>query len=187
MLVSIYEILAGMFVFFGVIAFIVVVIGFVGSFFRDWSRNLRKRDNTHIFVENKNPEGLNTGDCAIRGISHLLNQDWDTTYDGLIKIGKSRKQLPNNIDVMKVYLKKFGYIYIPDDGGKLSVRKFLKNKHKKYLLHCYKKKSHTSHAVYVNDGVFIDSYDSRYYYMIGHFFKLYDEEPKENKEETNVS
>ncbi len=58
---------------------------------------------------NLNPRGLHTGDCVIRGIALLEDQDWDTTFIGLCFITLEYYELPDVNDIWREYLRRRGY------------------------------------------------------------------------------
>lgn len=47
-----------------------------------------------FIYSNLNPLNLTVGDCVVRAISALLNQDWDTTYIGLATKGYEMADMP---------------------------------------------------------------------------------------------
>ena len=178
---NVYELLALMIIMFGMMIFVYIMLSIGNRAFKIGRNRKRNADNTNLYVENLNPKEQYTGDCAIRGVARLLRISWDEAFEELFKVAKVEKKLPNNTDVMTKYLKDFGYIYVKDDGG-MPLRKFLKYKHGEYLIVCWSKKSNLSHGVFVNDGVFADTFNSRNYYMIGYYFKMFEETKKTNEE-----
>ena len=69
---------------------------------------------------NANPQQKQVGDCVIRAISTVLNQDWETTYIGLAIQGFMMSDMPSSDSVWNEYLKSKGlarYIvprYLPE-------------------------------------------------------------------------
>ena len=53
---------------------------------------------------NPNPQGNRVGDCTIRAISKLLNQDWNTTYIELCLQGYILKDMPSANNIWGSYL-----------------------------------------------------------------------------------
>lgn len=59
---------------------------------------------------NPNPCGKSVGDCVIRGISKVMRQSWDDTYDDLCLMGKKMCDMPSSNAVWAEYLKDNGFI-----------------------------------------------------------------------------
>ena len=57
---------------------------------------------------NANPQQKQVGDCVIRAISTVLNQDWETTYIGLAIQGFMMSDMPSSDSVWNEYLKTKG-------------------------------------------------------------------------------
>lgn len=107
---------------------------------------------------NPNPEGNYVGDCSVRAISKLLDQDWDTTYWGLAITGSIVKDMPPSKKVIGTYLRNNGFTrkaipsICPDC---YSVRQFAQDYPDGiYLL------ATDSHVVTVIFGDYFDSWDS---------------------------
>ena len=111
----------------------------------------------YIFF-NPNPSKKLVGDCVIRGISKLTNQDWKTVHTELCVQSYSMDDIPSSNAVWGALLYKKGYRnhVIPDTCPNCySVRQFcLENPNGKYLL------ATGSHVVAVKDGDYYDTWDS---------------------------
>jgi hypothetical protein len=69
------------------------------------------------FVQyNPNPVRKLVGDCVIRAISKVTNQDWETTYMNIVLQGYSMHDMPSSNDVWGTYLAEHGFkrYVIPD-------------------------------------------------------------------------
>lgn len=107
---------------------------------------------------NTNPYGKRVGDCVIRAISTVLNEKWDTVYDGLCKEGKSVKDMPSSNAVWGNYLKSRGfYRYaIPNTCPDCySIKDFCEDHPIGRYVLCT-----GSHAVASIDGFYFDTWDS---------------------------
>lgn len=63
-----------------------------------------------VFVYyNANKDKKIVGDCVVRAISTLLNQDWDTTYLGIVIQGYIDADMPSGDSVWGNYLRYKGY------------------------------------------------------------------------------
>lgn len=106
---------------------------------------------------NPNPCGKVTSDCAIRAVSKVTGDDWDTTYIKLCAIGFLRCDLPNADDCWGAYLRELGFRRgaLPDCPECVTVREFAdEHPHDSYVL------ATGSHAVAVVDGDYFDAWDS---------------------------
>lgn len=107
---------------------------------------------------NPNPKGNLVGDCVIRSISKLTNQDWDTTYIDIILQGFAMKDMPSSNAVWAAYLLENGYQrkVIPNTCPDCYTVNDFANEHPqgKYLL------AIGTHVVAVEDGNYYDSWDS---------------------------
>ena len=87
---------------------------------------------------NPNPSGKRVGDCVIRGISFLTEQDWEKTYIKIVMQGFAMFDMPSSNAVWSEYLRKCGYkkFVIPDACPKCyTVKNFCEdNSSGKYLL-----------------------------------------------------
>lgn len=107
---------------------------------------------------NENPYDKLVGDCTVRAISTFLNQDWDTTYIGLVVEGFIVKDMPNSNAVLGSYLmnRRCTKELIPNTCPNCyTVRDFC-NYHplRDYLL------ATGSHVIAVHNGDYYDTYDS---------------------------
>lgn len=58
---------------------------------------------------NANPLGKHTNDCTVRGISLLMDIDWDTAYLKLVMEGFLLRNMPDNNITWGSFLRKQGY------------------------------------------------------------------------------
>lgn len=111
-----------------------------------------------FIYRNLNPLNLTVGDCVVRAISALLNQDWDTTYTDLADEGREMADMPSANRVWGAYLKRNGFkrYVIPNTCPDCyTVRQFAgEHPHGRYLL------SVDSHVVAVINGDYYDTWDS---------------------------
>lgn len=111
---------------------------------------------------NPNPHKKRVGDCTVRAISKLLNQDWDTTFLGLCLQGFIMADMPSANSVWGEYLRKKGFRRreVPDicpDCFSMPefVNEFAANHPRgNYLLALF------GHVVCLKDGVIYDTWDS---------------------------
>ena len=107
---------------------------------------------------NPNPTGNYVGDCVIRAVSKLTNQDWDDTYIALALCGFMLKDMPSANHVWGTYLKGRGYHRhaIPDTCPECySISEFCEDHPQgSYML------ATGTHVVAIEDGDYYDSWDS---------------------------
>lgn len=107
---------------------------------------------------NPNPNGRFVGDCTIRAICKLTEQDWDSVYAATAFQGFLAKDMPSGNATWGSYLKRLGYKkkFIPEECPDwYSVKSFcLDNPHGRYLLVL------DQHVVTVVDGDYYDTWDS---------------------------
>ena len=107
---------------------------------------------------NPNPAGRFVGDCTIRAICKLTDQDWDSVYVATSLEGFIKKDMPSGNSTWGAYLKRLGYIrhIIPNTCPDCySVRDFcLDHSIGRYLL------ALDQHVVTVVDGDYYDTWDS---------------------------
>jgi len=107
---------------------------------------------------NPNPAGRFVGDCTIRAICKLTDQDWDSVYVATSLEGFIKKDMPSGNSTWGAYLKRLGYIrhIIPNTCPDCySVRDFcLEHSVGRYLL------ALDQHVVTVVDGDYYDTWDS---------------------------
>lgn len=115
---------------------------------------------------NPNPFGRRVGDCAVRAVSAVLDQDWEKTYIDLCIQAFLVGDLPNSNAVLDTYLKKnkFKRYTLPDCPDCYTVNDFCKqNPSGVYVL------GTGTHTVAVINGCHMDAWDSgdeiiMYYY-----------------------
>lgn len=107
---------------------------------------------------NPNPAGKRVGDCAIRALSYVLNQDWKTTYLQLVEIGLEMGDLPSSNSVWGALLHQNGFrrYIIPNECSDCySIIDFcIDHPHGIYIL------ATGTHVVAVNNGKYYDTWDS---------------------------
>ena len=107
---------------------------------------------------NPNPKGRFVGDCTIRAICKLTNQDWDTVYAATTFQGFLAKDMPSGNATWGAYLHKIGYSrgFIPDDRlGRYTVKDFCRDHPSGGFLLVL-----DQHVVTVEDGDYYDTWDS---------------------------
>lgn len=107
---------------------------------------------------NPNPNNRFVGDCTIRAICKLTEQDWDTVYAGTTFEGFIAKDMPSGNSVWGSYLDRLGYVRrgLPDTCPfRYTVKDFCRD-HPigRFLL------SLDQHVVAVVDGDYYDTWDS---------------------------
>lgn len=107
---------------------------------------------------NANPIHKHVGDCTVRAISTALNQNWETTYIGLIVEGFVMCDMPSANHVWGMYLKNKGFTrhiisnVCPDC---YTVSDFCRdNPYGTFIL------AISGHVVAVIDGDYYDTWDS---------------------------
>lgn len=107
---------------------------------------------------NPNPAARLVGDCTIRAICKLTDQDWDSVYVATSVEGFIKKDMPSGNSTWGAYLKRLGYTrhIIPNTCPDCySVRDFcLDHSTGRYLL------ALDQHVVTVVDGDYYDTWDS---------------------------
>lgn len=112
-----------------------------------------------MYIEhNVNPANKRVGDCVIRAISTVLEQDWDSIYIDVILEGFAVKDMPSSNYVWGNYLVKKGFkrIAIPNSCPKCYTVKDFANDHQqgRYVL------ATGTHVVAVINGNYLDTWDS---------------------------
>ena len=119
---------------------------------------------------NPNPANRFVGDCTVRAICKLTEQDWDTVYVGTAFQGFMAKDMPSGNATWGAYLRRQGYIrqIIPNSCPDCyTVKDFCRdNPRGRFLL------ALDQHVVAVVDGDYYDTWDSGneipiYYWMKG--------------------
>lgn len=109
-------------------------------------------------VYNANPIGRQVGDCTVRAISKVTNQDWEQAYSGMALEGFVMADMPSANHVWGAYLKRHGFTrhIIPDTCPDCyTVNDFCRDHpHGMFLL------ALSGHVVAVQDGDFYDTWDS---------------------------
>lgn len=107
---------------------------------------------------NPNPANKLVGDCVIRAISKLTNQDWESTYLDICAQGLKMHDMPSSNRVWERYLisKGFKRTLLPDTCPDCyTVRDFCDDYSiGKFLL------AIGTHVVAVEDGDYYDTWDS---------------------------
>lgn len=107
---------------------------------------------------NPNPIAARVGDCTIRAISKVLDQDWEDTYMDLCALGLAMCDLPSANSVWGAYLRGRGYrrYLIPDECPDCYTVNDFTSEHKRggYILVT------NGHVVAVVGGHYYDSWDS---------------------------
>lgn len=108
---------------------------------------------------NLNPVGKKVGDCTIRALSMATGKSWDIVYMDLCEIGFDLKCMPNDDEVLKVFLErnKFERVSIKvTKGSKRPTVQSFTSEHKDgvYILRV------ANHVVTVKDGLYHDTWDS---------------------------
>lgn len=107
---------------------------------------------------NANPAGRQVGDCTVRAVSKVLDEDWEQSYSGMALQGFMLCDMPSANHVWGAYLRSKGFErhIIPDTCPDCySVKDFCKDHPKgKFLL------ALSGHVVCVIDGNYFDTWDS---------------------------
>lgn len=107
---------------------------------------------------NPNPDKKLVGDCVIRAVSKVTNQDWKTTYINIVLQGFIMHDMPTSNAVWGAYLysKGFKRAVIPNTCPDCyTVKDFCKDNQKGIFL-----LATGTHVVAVENGDYYDSWDS---------------------------
>jgi len=104
---------------------------------------------------NPNPRGYNVGDCTIRALSKVLNQDWEQTYCALSAYGYVLCNMPSANYVWGTYLRDKGYERLAVDDDTYTVSRFAEDNPRGVFVLALQ-----GHVVAVVDGNYYDSWDS---------------------------
>ena len=107
---------------------------------------------------NANPAGRQVGDCTVRAVSKVLDEDWEKSYSGMALQGFMLCDMPSANHVWGAYLRSKGFErhIIPDTCPDCySVKDFCKDHPKgRFLL------ALSGHVVCIIDGNYFDTWDS---------------------------
>lgn len=107
---------------------------------------------------NANPAGRQVGDCTVRAVSKVLDEDWEQSYSGMALQGFMLCDMPSANHVWGAYLRSKGFErhIIPDTCPDCySVKDFCKDHPKgRFLL------ALSGHVVCIIDGNYFDTWDS---------------------------
>lgn len=113
---------------------------------------------------NVNPDKKRTTDCVIRGVSFVLDQDWETTFTHIAVECIKEHDMPEYNYVWAGYLRRRGFrrFMIPDTCPVCyTVKDFCRdNPIGTYLLVIVGYGSDGGHVVAVRDGNYFDIWDS---------------------------
>lgn len=107
---------------------------------------------------NGNPAGKRVGDCVVRALSRVLDQDWERTFIELCLQSFMLCDMPSANNVWGAYLRAKGYrrAILSDECPECyTVRDFCRDyAHGRYVLALHE------HVVAVVDGDYYDTWDS---------------------------
>lgn len=118
---------------------------------------------------NVNPKNKRVGDCVVRAIAAVLDQDWYTTFFDLCAMGARHADMPSADVVWGDYLKSKGFrrsIPSCEDQFCMTVRDFCKEHPEGVYILCPK-----SHVIAVMDGIYYDTFDSGAEILLYYWFK----------------
>ena len=107
---------------------------------------------------NGNPAGNRVGDCVVRAIATVMNEDWDRIYLDLVMEGYAMKDMPSANAVWGSYLHRWGFNrrVIPNTCPRCyTVKDFCKDHPQGYYI-----LATGTHVIAVINGDYIDSWDS---------------------------
>ena len=107
---------------------------------------------------NANPAGRQVGDCTVRAVSKVLDEDWEQSYSGMALQGFMLCDMPSANHVWGAYLRSKGFKkhIIPDTCPDCyTVEDFCKDHPKgRFIL------ALSGHVVCIIDGNYFDTWDS---------------------------
>lgn len=62
---------------------------------------------------NPNPKQKRVGDCVVRAICKVTNQDWNSVYTELCLQGLQMSDMPSSNSVWSAYLRSKGFVLVP--------------------------------------------------------------------------
>ena len=111
-----------------------------------------------FIYHNPNPKRRSVGDCVIRAISTVTEQNWDDVFWDIVEIAFHEKDMPSSNSIYGKYLNKLGFrrFLISDQCPDCyTVRDFCRDyPFGRYIL------SLDSHVVAVINGDYYDTWDS---------------------------
>lgn len=112
----------------------------------------------HWIPYNPNPEGRSADDCAVRACTIAVSKDWDTVFLELSVLGCIHGDMISGNHVWGRYLKRYGFrrALVDDDCETCYTVNDFCREHPKgtYVL------ALSGHVVAVQDGCYLDSWDS---------------------------
>lgn len=121
---------------------------------------------------NPNPSSKLVGDCVVRAISLITQQDWQKTYLGIAMKGYEMDDMPSSNAVWSAYLRSQGFnrYIIPNECPDCyTIRDFCEDHpYGQYIL------ATGTHVVAVIDGEYYDTWDSGNEIPIYYFVKELD-------------
>lgn len=118
---------------------------------------------------NPNPRNKRVGDCVVRALCKLLNQDWHTVFMTLCLYGDDAGDMPSSNSVWSSYLKGLGFrqYLIPDTCPNCyTVKDFcMDHPNGLYLL------ATGSHVIAVENGDYYDISDTGYEVPTSYFMR----------------
>lgn len=108
-----------------------------------------------MWVEyNLNPLGSDIGDCVIRALSVVTDNNWDEVYIRLTALGFEMKDMPSSNAVWGEYLRRLGFTRHAVEEN-YTVQEFCyAHPHGTYVL------ATGTHVIAVRDGDYFDSWNS---------------------------
>ena len=105
--------------------------------------------------ENLNPCKAIVGDCVVRGLSKVLNQEWEDTYIQLFIVGLQHCDMPSSNAIWGELLKSKGFSRYAINEDDYTVEDFCQDFPRGTYLVCT-----NGHVVAVESGNFFDIWDS---------------------------